>query len=264
MTVEEARFELSRLTVRQEQVESEILAILNKGRLPLEDAKRKIDELEASGMETETVNGVKCLVERRTYDGQERRFTILPAWYPRYAAIGDVFESLEMDKAAVKNMKKSQAKNKRIRQYWGIEDAGDYGDGYIAAQEKVFEKVEEYTANKAKIEELNKALSLNQPGNDKALNHYFMVFLKENHPDTYTALKAGLEKGCILFDGEKFNFLLKVGQVCLLFHHTGCTGVKKIVKHILINGKEANINSLKNSGSYKLEIWVELKKLLKL
>jgi predicted RNA-binding protein Jag len=159
MTVEEARFELSRLTVRQEHLESEILAILNKGCLPLEDAKRKIDELEASGVETETVNGVKCLVEKRTYDGQERRFTILPVWYPQYTAMSDVFENLEMDKAMVKAMKKNQRKNKRMRQYWGIEDEDDYEDGYIAAHEKVFEKVEEYLANKTKIEELTIALN---------------------------------------------------------------------------------------------------------
>jgi hypothetical protein len=198
MTVEEARFELSRLTVRQEQLESEILAILNKGCLPLEDAKRKIDELEASGVETETVNGVKRLVEKRTYDGQERRFTILPIWYPRYAAMNDVFESLEMDKVMVKAMKKSQVEKKRM----GIENA--VGDGYITAHEKVFEKLEEYLANKTKIEELDKALKIGQSpqktGGTTVQPSYVEDLISDGylHPDGKTPVRGLSETASVL------------------------------------------------------------------
>jgi hypothetical protein len=64
-----------------------------------------------------------------------------------------------MDKTVVKAIKKSQEEKKRM----GIENAA--GGGYVAAQEKVFEKVEEYLANKTKIEELDKALKIGQsPG----------------------------------------------------------------------------------------------------
>jgi hypothetical protein len=158
MTIEEARFELTRSGVRQKQIEREVLAILNRGCLPLEEAKKKIDELEASGVETEIVNGKKQFVEKRIYDGREVRFTVLPLWYPSFASMDDVLKSLEMDIAAVKVAKKLQARNRRIRQSWGIEDADEGDGGYVAAHEKVFEKVEEYTANKTKIEELTEAL----------------------------------------------------------------------------------------------------------
>jgi hypothetical protein len=258
MTVEEARFELARLRVRQKQVEREVLAILNRGCLPLEEAKKRIDAMEASGVKTEIINGTKHLVEKRIFDGQERGITVLPLWYPRYAGIGDVFKSLEMDRAMVKELKRIQAEKKPM----GIKN--EAGGGYIAGHEKVFEKIEEYTANKTKIEELDGALALNQDGLGEALEHFFMTSLKEKYPETYKAVKSGLKKGCILFDGEKFNFKLPVGMVSRLFYNTGCTEFKEIAQYILIGGKDPNVSSLKSPLNFRGGLWPELKKLLEL
>jgi hypothetical protein len=199
MTIKDAQIELTRLKVRQEQIEREVLAVLNRGCLPPEEAKKKIDELEASGVETEIVNGKKHLVEKRIYDGREVRFTVLPLWYPLYASMDDVFESLEMDIAGVKEIKRVQARNRRIRQSWGIEDADEGDGGYVAAHEKVFEKVEEYTANKTKIEELTEALdSISAPGRnpddvqgkiDAALTMLMKGFSIKKTKGGYRALK---------------------------------------------------------------------------
>jgi hypothetical protein len=155
MTLEEARFEIKRLSVKQKQLEGEVLAILNTGCLPLEEAKRRMDETEASGAETEIKNGVKYLVEKRTFDGKEYKTHVLPLWYPRYAGMDDVLENIEMEKAVIRDLKERQAERQRYNQAWGCKPM----DGrYIAAMEKVLEKTEEYLANKSKIEELSEAL----------------------------------------------------------------------------------------------------------
>ncbi|MDR1100392.1 MAG: hypothetical protein LBL28_07930 [Treponema sp.] len=116
-----------------------------------------------------------------------------------------------------------------------------------------------------KIETEQEELPLNEePDNAKALNHYFMIFLKKNYPDTYKAMQSGLEKKCISFDGNKFNFSLSAGEVSRLFYHTGCTEHKEIVQYILIKGKDAKINSLRNPNNYKIEYWTRVRELLKL
>jgi hypothetical protein len=156
MTIEELRVELSLLTVRRERLEGEILALFNRGCLPLEEARKKIDEMEAAGVETETINGVKHLVEKRTHDGQEHRSAILPLWYPQYATLDDIFTVLEMEKAGLKSIKEAREKRRKYEQAWGIGPMDDHG--YIAHQEKTIEKIEEYLANKTRLEDLSKAL----------------------------------------------------------------------------------------------------------
>jgi hypothetical protein len=116
-----------------------------------------------------------------------------------------------------------------------------------------------------KMETEQKEPPLNkEPENAKVLNHYFMIFLEKNYPETYKAMKSGLEKKCILFDGNKFNFLLAVGEVSHLFYQTGCTEAKEITQYILIKGKDAKITSLRNPKNYKIEHWIKVKKLLEL
>jgi hypothetical protein len=165
MTIKEAQFELARLKIRQEQVEREVLAILNRGCLPLEEARQK---MKALGVVTEiSPEGIESVVVT-TADG-EKGYTGFPLWYPLYASMDDVFGSLETDMAAVKVLKKLQARDGRIRRPYGIEDADDGEGGYVAAHEKVFEKVGEYRANETKIEELDGALnSIGAHGNTES------------------------------------------------------------------------------------------------
>jgi hypothetical protein len=99
---------------------------------------------------------------------------------------------------------------------------------------------------------------------DKAEEHYFMRLCKEKYPETYRAMKAGLKKECIVLKEGKFNFLLPVGKVSYFFAQTGCTQYKEIANYILIRGRGASINSLRNSQNYKTELWIELKKTLEL
>jgi hypothetical protein len=88
MTIEEARFELARLRIRQEQVEREVLAILNRGCLPLEEARQK---MKALGVVTEiSPDGIEGVVFISP-DG-EKEFTGFPLWYPQYASM--LFSSL--------------------------------------------------------------------------------------------------------------------------------------------------------------------------
>jgi hypothetical protein len=257
MTLEEARFEITRLSVKQKRLEDEILAILNRGCLPLEEAKRRIDEIEASGVETEIENGVKYLVEKRTFDGKEYKTLVLPLWYPRYAGMDDVLENIEIEKATIKTLKERQAERQRYNQAWGCEPM----DGaYIAAMEKVFEKIEKYISNKTEIEDSAKVIETCGRVTDEALSHYFMIHCKENYPDTYKAMMAGLGIKCILFDGEKFNFLLSVGEAVCFFTKTGCTESKLIEKYVLVKGKSINKNSLNNPNNYRIEKWNKLKK----
>jgi hypothetical protein len=173
MTIEEARLELGRLMTRQEQVEREALAILNRGCLPLEEARQK---MKALGVVTEiSPEGIERVVVT-TPDG-EKGYTGFPLWYPLYTSMDDVFESLEIDKATVKMLKKSQAEKKLM----GIKN--EFGDEYISDHEKVFEKIGEYRANETKIEELDGALdSIGIPGNEE------IVEVKENDP---SQLKEG-------------------------------------------------------------------------
>jgi hypothetical protein len=154
MTIDEARFESVRLRTRQEQVEREVLAILNRHCLPLEEARQK---MKALGVVTEvSPEGIERVVVT-TPDG-EKGYTGFPLWYPQYASMDDVFKSLEVDMAAVKALKKIQARDGRIRRSYGIEDADNGEGGYVADHEKVFEKIGEYRANETKIEGLTKAL----------------------------------------------------------------------------------------------------------
>jgi hypothetical protein len=149
MNTDKARFKIGRLADRQRQLEREILAILNKGCLPLEEARKK---MKAGGIMTETSRDGMERVVFTTPDG-EKGFTDFPVWYPRYAGMDDIFESLEIDMAVVKDLKKRRAENNLT----GIRN--EDGDGYISAYEKVFEKAGEYRANEAKIEELTAALN---------------------------------------------------------------------------------------------------------
>jgi hypothetical protein len=156
MKAKEVRFEITRLSIKQKQLEGEVLAILNRGCLPLEEAKRRMDKMEASGAETETKNGVKYLVEKRMSDGKEYRTLALPLWYPQYAGMDDVLEYIEIEKAVIRDLKEKQAeRHSDIIKPGGCKPM----DGaYIAGMEKVFEKIEEYLANKSEIAVLAEAL----------------------------------------------------------------------------------------------------------
>jgi hypothetical protein len=99
----------------------------------------------------------------------------------------------------------------------------------------------------------------------EALNHRFMIYCADRYPQTYSAMEAGIREGCIKITDGKLNFLLSIGEVVSLFHHTACTEHKETARYILINGKEANLHSLSNPGNYKSEfLWNKLKKHLKL
>jgi hypothetical protein len=151
MTVDEARFEIKRLPVKQKQLEREILSILNNGCLPLDEAKEKMKTL---GIETEIRGGVQRVVITTTKG--KREYTSFPLWYPLYATMDDVFASLEIDKAMIKDIKKRQSERLEYERGWGIKGMDD--GRYVADREKVFGKIEEYLDNKAKIEELTKVL----------------------------------------------------------------------------------------------------------
>lgn len=272
MTIEELKVELSLLTVSRERLEREILGIANYGCLAVEEARRKIDEMEKAGKKTVVFCGIKCL-SVRDRDGNEQ--PLIPSWYPLYAAIDDFFNP-PIDEPLFEAIKGARWQNLRR---WLCTQGNENENGYArarAAIDTVNKDLEQYRQNGRDIEDLERLLNKMETeghkaenkqvrGNEnKALNHYFMRFCEQNYPDTYKAMRSGLEKGCILFDGEKFNFLLPVGKVCHLFSKTGCTEAKEITKYILIDGKEASVNSLRNAQNYKLEEWTELKTLLEL
>jgi hypothetical protein len=108
------------------------------------------------------------------------------------------------------------------------------------------------------------APALNQDGLGEALEYFFTASLKEKYPETYKAVKSGLIKGCILFDGKKLNFKLPVGMVSRLFYHTGYTEIKEIAQYILIDGKDPKVSSLRSPLNFRGGLWPELKKLLEL
>jgi hypothetical protein len=142
------------------------------------------------------------------------------------------------------------------------------GDGFSEYAFDIVRRIQLYRDQEALVEiemEQREAEKQQVRGNEnKAEDHYFMKFCEKNYPATYKAMQSGLGKGCILFDGTRFNFLLPIGKVCYFFSNTGCTEVKEIIKYILINGKEASRNSLRNTKNYKLEQWTELRALLEL
>jgi hypothetical protein len=202
MTIEEVKVELSLLTARRERLGGEILALLNKGCLPLDEAKEKMKTL---GMETEIREGVELVVFTTT-EGK-KGYTSFPLWYPLYATMDDVFAGLETDRAMIKDIKKRRSERLEYERAWGIRSKDD--NAYIADHEKAFEKIEEYLANEARIEELSKVpeASGQRMGYTKYLAESGCLY-----PDEKRVIKSLDDTACALADylnHGKENFLEK-------------------------------------------------------
>jgi hypothetical protein len=241
MTIEELKVELSLLNVRRERLEGEILALFNKGCLPLEEAKEKMKTL---GVKTEVREGVERVVF--TAPDGKKGYTGFPLWYPLHTTMDDVFAGLETEKASIECMKKVIRDRQKHEQAGGVEPIDD--NGYIADREKSFEKIDEYLANKAKIEDLSRVISIwgeqaeertgerEETGGPTLTTeiekHYFTVFCKENFPETYTAIRAAAMNGLVKTTNGRLDFLLSVGELCHLFCSTGCTEHTKLFINI--------------------------------
>jgi antitoxin component YwqK of YwqJK toxin-antitoxin module len=136
MTIEEVKVELSLLTVRRERLEGEILAILNKGCLPLDEARKK---MKAEGIKTEIWEDGEYVVFT-TPEGK-KGYAPFPPWYPMYISIDDVFAVLKEERPLMKTMRDVMSQNMQHIDY-----------------EKAVKKIEEYLDNQTKLEELSKAL----------------------------------------------------------------------------------------------------------
>jgi hypothetical protein len=80
-------------------------------------------------------------------------------------------------------------------------------------------------------------------------NHFLMQFFSSFYPSAYLAMKNGLAAGIIEYKDNLFNFKCHKGCVGLVFNEAGCNEYKQIIRFILINGKEAKYNTLKNNTS---------------